>query len=118
MNTSLIVRYLLREIAGLAGMGVVLFWSAGDIGWWPAWAALAVIAGWLAATDVILLRVCPDLIAERLIPRKGAKRWDAGIVSMLGLVQMTRYVIAGLDHRYGWTGEFPAGAQIAAFVAC
>jgi protein-S-isoprenylcysteine O-methyltransferase Ste14 len=30
------------------------------------------------------------------------------------LLQLARYIFAGLDFRYGWTGGFPAGVQIAA----
>ncbi len=55
---------------------------------------------------------------ERLGPRKGAKPWDAAIMSMLGLAQLVRYIIAGLDRRYGWTGGFPLAAQTTALAVC
>jgi len=118
MNTKLIVTYAIREATGLVVMGVVLFWSAGRIDWWPAWAALAVMAGWILATAIILIRLHPDLLAERLGPRKGAKSWDTAIMSLLGLIQLARYILAGLDQRNGWTGGFPAAAQLAAWAAC
>ena len=44
MQTKLIVRYAVRETMGLVVMGAALFWSAGRMDWWPAWAALAVMA--------------------------------------------------------------------------
>lgn len=103
---------------GLAGMGVALFWSAGRIDWWPAWAALAVMAGWMIATAIFIFRFNPDLLAERLGPRKGAKPWDTAIMSALGLFQLARYIVAGLDQRYGWTGGFPLAVQLAAWGAC
>jgi protein-S-isoprenylcysteine O-methyltransferase Ste14 len=118
MNTKLIIRYAIREIMGLVGMGVALFWSAGRIDWWPAWAALAVMAGWIMATAIIVTRLNPDLLADRLGPRKGAQPWDTAIMSALGLIQLVRYIVAGLDQRYGWTGSFPVAAQLAAWVAC
>ena len=99
-------------------MGVALFWSAGRIDWWPAWAALAVMAVWTAATAIIVLRLTPALLAERLGPRKGAKSWDTAIMSTLGLVQLVRYIVAGLDQRNGWTGGLPVAAQIAALAVC
>jgi protein-S-isoprenylcysteine O-methyltransferase Ste14 len=37
---------------------------------------------------------------------------------MLGITQLVRYIIAGLDQRYGWTGGFPLVVQIAAFLFC
>jgi protein-S-isoprenylcysteine O-methyltransferase Ste14 len=39
-------------------------------------------------------------------------------MSLLGLIQLARYIIAGLDQRYGWTGGFPIIAQIAALIVC
>jgi protein-S-isoprenylcysteine O-methyltransferase Ste14 len=99
-------------------MAVALFGSAGRLDWWAAWAALAVMAVWTAATAIILFRTNPDLLAERLGPRRGAKSWDTVIMSLLGLIQLARYIIAGLDQRYGWTGGVPVAVQLAALVLC
>ena len=118
MDTKLIVRYAIRETLGIVGMGVALFWSAGRIDWWPAWAALAVMAVWTAATAIIVLHHNPDLLAERLGPRKGEKRWDAAIVPLMGLITLVRYILAGLDQRYGWTGGLPVAVQLAALALC
>lgn len=112
------VRYAIRETLGLLSMGVALFWSAGRLDWWPGWAVLAVMAAWIAATAIILIRVNPGLMAERLGPRKGAKPWDTVIMSLLGLIQLARYIIAGLDQRHGWTGGLPAAAQLVALALC
>jgi protein-S-isoprenylcysteine O-methyltransferase Ste14 len=43
------------------------------------------------------------LLAERLGPRKGAKTWDAVIMSIIGPALIACYIVAGLDVRYGWT---------------
>jgi protein-S-isoprenylcysteine O-methyltransferase Ste14 len=103
---------------GIVVMGVALFWSAGQINWWPGWAALAVMLAWILATAVTILRSNPDLLVERLGPRKGAKPWDIAIMSLLGLAQLARYIVAGLDQRFGWTGGLPISAQIIALILC
>jgi protein-S-isoprenylcysteine O-methyltransferase Ste14 len=118
MNTKLIARYAIRETLGIVVMGVALFWSAGQIDWWPAWASIAVMLAWIMAMAIVILRFNPDLLAERLGFRKGAKPWDTAIMSILGLTQLVRYIVAGLDQRYGWTGGFPLVAQIAALIMC
>jgi len=118
MDTRLFARYAVRELLGLGGMGVALFWSAGRFDWWPGWAALAVMAAWIAATAIVIVRSNPALLAERLGPRRGAKSWDTAIMSLLGLVQLARYVVAGLDQRSGWTGGLPLAAQMAALAVC
>jgi hypothetical protein len=64
------VRYAIRETMGLVVMALALFGSAGRIDSWAAWAALAVMAARIAAAAIILLRHNPDLLAERLGPRR------------------------------------------------
>jgi protein-S-isoprenylcysteine O-methyltransferase Ste14 len=118
MDTKLIARYAILETLRIVGMGVALFWSAGKIDWWPAWASLAVMLAWMIATAIVIFRFNPDLLADRLGSRKGAKHWDAAIVSILGLTTLVRYIVAGLDQRYGWTGGFPLAAQVAALTVC
>ena len=118
MNKKIIVLYILDQVLSIAGMGVALFWSAGRIDWWPAWAAIVVWLAWFAAMDIIILRFNPGLMAERLSPPKGAKAWDRAILSILRLTQLARVILAGLDQRYGWTGGFPLAAQVAAVAVC
>jgi hypothetical protein len=69
MDTKLIARYAIRETMGIVVMGVALFWSAGRIDWWPAWASIAVMLAWITATAIVIFRLNPDLLAERLGPR-------------------------------------------------
>jgi protein-S-isoprenylcysteine O-methyltransferase Ste14 len=118
MDSKLIARYAIRETMGVVVMGVALFWSAGRIDWWPGWAATIVMAAWVLATAYVILRFNPHLLAERLGPRKGAKAWDTAILSVVGILQLARYIVAGLDQRYGWTGDFPLALQIAALLLC
>jgi protein-S-isoprenylcysteine O-methyltransferase Ste14 len=118
MNLKLIALYILDQIVGIAGMGVALFWSAGRMDWGSAWTAIAVWLVWFTAMDIITLRYNPELMAERLSPPKGAKGWDRAILSFLRLTQLLRYILAGLDLRYGWTSGFPLAAQIFAIIVC
>ena len=118
MDTKLIARRILGEILGIVGMGVALFWSAGRIDWWPAWASITVMLAWMTAMDIVIFRFNPGLLAERLGARKGAKPWDVAITSIIRLTQLARYILAGLDERFGWTGGFPFAAQVAALTVC
>ncbi len=118
MDNKIFVRYVVRESIGILGMGAALFWSAGTLHWWQAWAVLLIMVVWSIATAVVILRSDPSLLAERLGPRKGAKRWDTVIMSVLGLVQLTRYIVAGLDVRHGWSSPFSTAGQLVALVLC
>jgi protein-S-isoprenylcysteine O-methyltransferase Ste14 len=118
MNTKLIALYILDQILGIAVMGVALFWSAGRIDWWAAWAAIVVWLAFYTAMDILLLRFNPELMAERLAPPKGAKKWDRAIMSIFRLTTLVRYILAGLDQRNGWTVGFPVSAQMAGLIVC
>src|SRR5512143_91135 len=118
MNKKLIALTILDQILSVAAMGVALFWSAGRLDWWAGWAAIAVWLAFFTATDILLLRSNPDLMAERLSPPKGAKTWDRTIMSIFRLTTLARYILAGLDQRYSWTGGFPLAAQIIALAVC
>lgn len=117
-NRKPVVIYILGEIASLAGMGALLFWPAGRLDWWPAWGALAISAAWLTGMGLIIIRLHPALLIERLFPPKDAKHWDTGINLAIRLVTVARYIMAGLDQRYGWTGGFAPAIQVAALIAC
>jgi len=118
MNTKRIVLYVLDQVLSILAMGVALFWSAGRMNWWPAWAAIAVWVVEFTAMDILLIRFNPELMTERQAPPKGAKSWDRTILSILRLLQLARYILAGLDQRYGWTVGFPLAAQITGLVVC
>ena len=118
MTRNLIMRFALDQGVRLVGLGVMLFWTAGSIAWWPGWAFVVLSAAWVIATAVVIVRNDPHLLAERISPPKGAKRWDVVLMSTHGLLQMAIYVVGGLDHRFGWTSGVPIAAQLAALVAC
>lgn len=118
MDLKLIARFALREAIGLVFMGVALFWSAGTFAWWPAWAALGLTAVWILATGVVIVHNHPDLLAERLGPRKGAKPWDTAIMSLHGILQLGVYIVAGLNQRYQWLPGLPVVSQVGALIIC
>jgi protein-S-isoprenylcysteine O-methyltransferase Ste14 len=118
MNNKLLLRYAVRETLGIIIMGIALFWSAGRIDWWAAWAVLGATLAWTIGTAIILVRINSDLIAERLGPRKGGKSWDTALLGVLGITQLVRYIVAGLDQRFSWSGGFPVTAQVIAFLLC
>lgn len=110
--------FIFGQLVSLAAAGVAMFWPAGRLDWLPAWAILAVWLVWFAAEDFVLLRYNPELIRERLAPPKEAAAWDRAILSVIRLLELARYLLAGFDQRYGWTGGFPLAAQWAGLAAC
>jgi protein-S-isoprenylcysteine O-methyltransferase Ste14 len=94
----------------------VLFLSAGSIHWMWAWVFLGVSVLSIAANSVFLLRVDPEMVAERGRPKE-MRNWDRLVSGFWSLAQYLLLPgVAGLDIRHGWTGEMSAGWHIAGTV--
>jgi protein-S-isoprenylcysteine O-methyltransferase Ste14 len=102
-TTRGVVRWLFRETMGVLGQAAVLFLSVGRWNWVMGWAFVIATTLWVGATALVVIPRNPELLAERLGPRKGAKTWDAVIMSIIGPALIACYIVAGLDVRYGWT---------------
>jgi len=112
-TTRTIARFLVREAMGLLILAAILFLSAGRLDWVWGWALVGITFLWVSATALILILRSPELIAERLGPRKGAKTWDTAIMMVVALATIARCMVAGLDVRFGWTTGISLPLQIA-----
>jgi protein-S-isoprenylcysteine O-methyltransferase Ste14 len=103
-----VVAPVLRLAATTIVYALVLFGCAGTAAWPAAWSYLAVMTIIMSAYAVTLGRV-PDLVAERTRPPAGAKPWDKPLVAVIGVIgPFALIVVAGLDHRLGWSGTMSA----------
>jgi protein-S-isoprenylcysteine O-methyltransferase Ste14 len=112
-----VIRWSIREIMGLIMYIPLLFWPAGTWDWPMAWALITLTAMWIIGTAIVTIPRYPELLAERVGPRKGGKVWDTVILSVIGVMMLAKMLLAGLDIRYGWTGGLPLWAKIAGMVA-
>jgi len=79
------------------------------------WAVFGIYAAWVAGMATVLVMLEPELIAERLGPKRGSKSWDLVLLAILGVANLTRLIIAGLDFRNGWTlPAFPLAVMVVA----
>jgi protein-S-isoprenylcysteine O-methyltransferase Ste14 len=109
-------RWLIREIMGTVMVAVFLFVSAGRLDWGMGWAMVGIYALWVAAQAVLLIPRNPALLIERANREKSGKRWDSVLLSLLGLSTVAKYIVAGLDFRFGWTGQVGLSLQLTALV--
>jgi len=111
-----LVRSVVRDVMSMPLVAALLFIPAGTWRWPMGWAIVAVYALWEIAQLAIVLPRSPELVAERASGNWGDYRWDMVILSVMGLATIAKYVVAGLDLRYGWTGSLPLAWQIAGLV--
>jgi protein-S-isoprenylcysteine O-methyltransferase Ste14 len=115
-TTRGVTRWLVREVMGVLFVAVTLFIPAGRLDWVWGWALVGIYAVWVGANALILIPRSPELLVERATRRKGTKTWDTAILSIIGLTTVAKHILAGLDIRFGWTGQMPPALHIVALV--
>ncbi len=113
LRKKAIAVYLTREALSVAGLALILFWPAGRLDWGMGWALVALWAAWVVAMAWIVIRRTPELLLERLGPRKGSKSWDAILQPALSLLQAARCILGGFDQRFAWTTGISLPVQVA-----
>ena len=111
-----VTRWLRREIIGSLFAAVILFGAAGRLDWVMGWMLVGVYLIWTGATALTVIPTNPEMLAERTGPKEGTKRWDLAILSVVGIAELAKYVVAGLDVRWGWSPQFPLALQLAGVV--
>jgi protein-S-isoprenylcysteine O-methyltransferase Ste14 len=111
-----VTRWLIREIAGSLITAAILFGVSGRLDWVMGWVLVGVYLIWTAATALTVIPTNPEMLTERSGPKAGTKGWDMAILSLVGVAELVKYVVAGLDLRWGWSPQFPLALQLAGVV--
>jgi protein-S-isoprenylcysteine O-methyltransferase Ste14 len=85
---------------------VLLFLSAGQLGWGAAWVYILLYIVFISLNGMILFprQESREMIEERAQVKEGSKRWDKVMGLVMALFGPAILVVAGLDERFGWTG--------------
>jgi protein-S-isoprenylcysteine O-methyltransferase Ste14 len=97
-------------------MAGILFISSGQLDWWMAWVYLAIFAIGVAINAAFLMRISPELIAERGRGWTNPKGWDKALGTLWGILSLVALLIAGLNMRFGWPPQIPPQLQLVAVV--
>lgn len=104
---KLIITYLL--------MPLVLLIIGWDLAWWQGWlySLLFVVIG--IGSRVFAEKRHPGLMAERgkFGKDQNVKRWDKVLAPLMAIsLSFPLFIVAGLDHHFGWSPEFPIWLNI------
>jgi len=98
---------------------LVLLVCGGDFGWWQAWLySLLIFAVGIGGRILAELRH-PGLLADRqsIENIKSAKAWDKVLAPLMALsLAFPMVIVAGLDHRYGWSPASPLWLIVIGFI--
>jgi len=112
-------RQWVRLVVAYFSMPLVLLVSGGDFGWWQAWVYSPLIVAAGIGGRIWAERRHPGLLAERQNIEKfqSAKAWDKVLAPLMALsVSFPLVIVAGLDHRRGWSPEFPLWLNVFGFI--
>jgi protein-S-isoprenylcysteine O-methyltransferase Ste14 len=99
--------------------GAVLLVCGGHWGWWQGWAYALLFAAAGIGFRLRAERRHPGLMAERaqLARAPGIKSWDRLLAPLMALsLGLPLFIVAGLDHRFGWSPDFPSWLNILGLV--
>jgi protein-S-isoprenylcysteine O-methyltransferase Ste14 len=111
-----VTRWLIREILGSLFTAAILFGTAGRLDWVMGWVVVGVYLVWTAATALTVIPTNPEMLLERTRPKEGTKKWDVALLSIVGVAEIAKYIVAGLDQRWGWSPQMPVALQLAGVV--
>ena len=98
---------------------LTLLICGGDFGWWQAWLySVLIVAAGLGGRMWAEQRH-PGLTAERqnIENIRGAKAWDKVLAPLMAVsLVFPMVIVAGLDHRYDWSPEFPLWLNVIGFI--
>ena len=98
---------------------LVLFLCGGDLGWWQAWLYSMLLLAAGVGGRVLAERRHPGLTAERQDMEKvqSAKAWDKVLAPLMALsLSFPLVIVAGLDHRFGWSPLLPTWLIVLGFL--
>jgi protein-S-isoprenylcysteine O-methyltransferase Ste14 len=114
---SLYRRVGLRAVAALLVLAATLFGLAGRLDWLMAWLYLGLSAASMVVLGPLLIRHCPELVAERLRGFRGTAGWDRVLAPVIAVAgPFATLVVAALDRRFAWSPELPLGLTLAALL--
>ena len=107
----LVVVYLLIPL--------ILFICSGDLNWWQAWLYSTLILAAGIGGRMWAEQRHPGLTAERqsIENIQNAKAWDKVLSPLMAVsIGFPMVIVAGLDHRYNWSSEFPLLIIVISFI--
>ena len=102
LKGKLLAQALIKYLCGLMLIGVLLFLPAGTLRFWNGWLFIALLFVPMLCLGAVLWAKAPELLEKRL-NAKEKQAQQRGVVGLSGMMFLAGFILAGLDHRFGWT---------------
>ena len=111
---KLLINALTKFTCGLLLVGLLIFLPAGTLYYTGGWLFLGLLFVPMLIAGFVMLFKSPEFLAKRL-DAKEKQATQKGVLAFSGLMFIGGFVVAGLDHRVGWS-HMPAWVTITASV--
>ena len=102
MDNKLLKDAIIKFVCGVVLIGVLLFLPAWDIKWRNGWILMAILFVPMLVAGIIMYKKAPDLLRSRL-KAKETQSEQKDVISCSGIMFLAAFVLAGLNHHFGWT---------------
>ena len=85
MNWKLFAEALTKFLLGVLLVGVLVFWPAGTLSFWPGWLLMGVLFVPMFVAGLVMLAKNPVLLRERLDAKENEKE-QKSVVKLSGLL--------------------------------
>ena len=104
-----------KLLIGLVLVGVLLFLPAGSFGYTNGWLLIGLLFVPMLMLGTVLFFKAPNLLEKRL-GAKERENTQKGVVALSGVLFIGGFIVAGLDHRFGWSHIPGWGVTVASVV--
>ena len=111
---KLLAEALIKFICGLLLVGLLIFLPAGTFCYTYGWLLMGLLFVPMLIAGFVMFFKSPDFLRKRL-DAKEKQGTQKGVVAASGLMFIAAFVVAGLDHRFGWS-RIPGWVTIVASV--
>lgn len=87
---------------GLLMVGLLIFLPAGSLRYGYGWLFMGLLFVPMLMAGFVMLAKSPELLKRRLDARE-KQTAQKGVLALSGLMFIAGFVVAGLDHRFGWS---------------
>ena len=98
---KLLISALTKYLMGITLMGTLIFLPAGTLHWSNAWLLMAILFIPMLLMGIVMYVKSPELLTKRL-NNKEKRSEQKSVVALSALIFIGGFIIAGLNHRFGW----------------
>lgn len=101
MSKKLFVQAIVKFLAGVILVGLLVFLPAGTLSFVGGWILMGILFIPMFFAGIVMMFKNPSLLKSRLDAKEKQKEQDL-VVKLSGLIFLAGFVVAGLNHRFGW----------------